>query len=139
MPNEKYIAILGCGYWGKNLIRNFADTGTLKWICDQNPDALSEQAARHPDLMPTSSYEEILADSQVRGIVIATPAVTHDELARTALESGRDVMVEKPLAVDLERGRAVAKLAADAGRILMVGHILQYHPAVIRLKQLILL
>lgn len=130
------IAVIGCGYWGKNLVRNFSKLNALALCCDVTPTGRATAAEIAPDTPVVSEVREALA-SDVDGVVIATPAETHYDLARAALEAGKDVFVEKPLALTYENGAALVKLAADNRRMLMVGHVLEYHPAIIKLHQLI--
>jgi len=133
----KNIAVIGSGYWGKNLVRNFFELGVLKTICDLDESTLNELQNKYPKTYATTSFQEVLADEEVKGIVIATPAVLHYKMAKKALESGKDVFVEKPLSLDLSDAKNLIKISEKNNRILMVGHILQYHPAVIKLKELI--
>jgi UDP-2-acetamido-3-amino-2,3-dideoxy-glucuronate N-acetyltransferase len=134
---QRNIAVIGNGYWGRNLVRNFAELGALGAICDESPVAEASAREKYPDVSFHSAYADVLADANVQAVALATPAVTHYALARQALEAGKDVFVEKPLALAVSEGAALVDLAARCGRILMVGHILQYHPAVRRLKELI--
>ncbi len=131
------VAVIGNGYWGKNLVRNFQELGALRMICDSHPGLLADARTRYPAVPACSNYLEALKDGSIQGIVIATPAVTHFELAKKALLAGKDVFVEKPLSLTVVQGSELVELASRLGRILMVGHILQYHPAVRKLKQLI--
>ncbi len=131
------IAVVGSGYWGKNLIRNFFDIGALKWICDQDEMALNCLKNKYKGVKTTSDYLNILQDRTISGVVIATPAETHFELARKALEFGKHVYVEKPLVLNENDGHDLINLAQTGGQILMVGHLLQYHPGFIRLKELV--
>lgn len=131
------VAVVGCGYWGKNLVRNFAELGTLHTICDRDQKILDQFAARYPELNTESEYQNVLQNKEVKGVVIATPAVLHYSMAREALLSGKDVFVEKPLALEGEEGRQLVELAQEKGLILLVGHLLEYHPAVTKLKELI--
>lgn len=128
------VCLVGCGYWGKNLLRNFRELGALGLICE--PSAKHQQVAREmaPEVPLVADFEEALA-RDIPALVIATPAVTHYELVSRALKAGKDVLVEKPLATNLSDG---LKLMAEAGdRILMVGHILEYHPACVKLVELV--
>ncbi len=134
---DPYIGVLGCGHWGKNLVRNFAALGALRVVCDADTTELAQLKEQSPHLMATSSFSEMLADSAVRAVVIATPAATHYDHARAALEAGKDVFVEKPMALRLDDGRTLIALAQANQRILMVGHLLRYHPAVLKLKELV--
>jgi len=131
------IAIIGTGYWGKNLIRNFHALGALHTICDTNTDTLQSIADQYPGIQTTTSYTEILSNPEIKGVVISTPAVTHATLAREAILAGKDVYVEKPLCLVEKDGVELNKLARDNRCILMVGHLLWYHPVVLKLKELI--
>ncbi len=131
------VAVVGSGYWGKNHVRNFHQLGALSHICDSSPETLGQFAQTYPDVSLTQSFDEILANESIRGIVIATPAVTHYELASRALRAGKDVLVEKPLALSVEHGEELVDLASTGGNVLMVGHILLYHPCVSKLKEMI--
>src|SRR5947209_6610800 len=129
------IAVLGCGYWGKNLVRNFHELGALHTVCDPREEALREAKSKY-NVRVVTSAENVLADPEVEGVVIAAPAAQHFDLARRSLVAGKDVYVEKPLALHAEEGRKLAALAAEQEKVLMVGHILQYHPAILELKRL---
>jgi predicted dehydrogenase len=131
------VAVVGAGYWGINHVRNFYEMGALAMVCDNSAPSLTRIKERFPDARIEADLKAALADPSVRGVVIATPAETHYRLARLAIESGKDVLVEKPLTLDVEEGERLIELAAARGRILMVGHLLEYHPAVLRLRQLI--
>ncbi len=131
------IAVIGSGYWGRNLVRNFHQLGALHTVCDGNPRVESEIREKYPQAIFRRNYAEVLADADVDAVVVATPAVTHFEMARQAMEAEKDVYVEKPLALNVDEGAELARLAERSGRIVMVGHILQYHPAVLKLKELI--
>jgi predicted dehydrogenase len=135
-PRPVRVGVLGCGHWGQNLVRNLANLGALAAVCD--PDSKSRQRATElaPEVPALERYEAVLADPDIDAIVIATPAETHFTLASEALEHGKDVLVEKPLCVHYTQGCALHRLAEKTGRILMVGHMLEYHPAVLRLRQL---
>ena len=134
---EKHVAVVGCGQWGKNLVRNFAELGALRIACDVDTAKLSALHERFPGVKLTTSFEEVLQDEKILGVVIATSAGTHYALAKQALLANKDVFVEKPLALKLSEGRELVELAEKKGRILMVGHLLRYHPAVVKLKALI--
>lgn len=131
------IAVVGNGYWGKNLVRNFFDLGALRVVCDSSPLVEANVHAKYPQLIYYRDYDEVLSDENVRGVVLATPAVSHFDMAKCALLAGKDVFVEKPLALNVNDGVELVDLAAAHGRILMIGHILQYHPAVRKLKELV--
>ncbi|NWF65656.1 MAG: Gfo/Idh/MocA family oxidoreductase [Chloroflexi bacterium] len=131
------VAVVGAGYWGKNLIRNFQELGALRVICDSSPPLLESYAAAYPNVERTTSFADLLADGRINAVVIATPAVTHSAVVKAALQAGKDVFVEKPLALCRAEGEELVTLAEKQGRLLMVGHILQYHPAVHKLKELV--
>src|SRR5262245_52622871 len=133
------IAVVGLGYWGPNLARNFAALpgSELRWVCDGSPEQLERIAPRFPEARTTSSLEEVLADGRLDAVAIATPVPTHAGLARRCLEAGKHVFVEKPLAQSLAEAASVVEAAAESGRTLMVGHLLEYHPGLERLKELV--
>ncbi len=130
------IAVVGSGYWGKNLVRNFHELGALKCVCDTRDEVL-QIARTNFKVETTDNFEMLLEDRELQGIVIAAPAALHFDLARRALRAGKDVFVEKPLALHACEGQMLVELASSQRRILMVGHILEYHPAVLELKKLI--
>ena len=134
---QKGIAVLGCGNWGRNHIRVWASLGCLRAVCDTDPQRLQEVRERFPHVDTYSHPEAVLERDDIIGVVIATPAPTHATLALQALQAGKDVLVEKPMALTLEEGRQMVETAQRLGRILMVGHVLEYHPAVQRLRQLV--
>ena len=132
-----HVAVIGSGYWGRNLVRNFHQLGVLHTVCDESPLVEAEVLGKYPTVIFRRNYAEVLTDPAVDAIVLATPASMHYEMARQALEAGKDLCIEKPLALRAEEGQQLVELATQARRILMVGHILQYHPAVRKLKELI--
>jgi len=136
MKNIK-IALIGAGYWGKNLLRNLYDLKVLSLVCDINRKTLAEYKKKYPDLHYSIDNKKALNDPNIHGICIATPAATHYKIARQALLAGKDVFTEKPLALNEEEGRELVELADKKKKILMVGHLLQYHPAIIKLKELV--
>jgi len=131
------VAVLGTGYWGKNLVRNFHSLDALQVVCDKNAEVVKDFQDKYPGLQGTVSYEDVLNDPGINGIAIATPAVTHADMARRALEAGKDVYVEKPLCLSEAEGVELIALAEKQDRILMVGHLLWYHPAILKLKEMI--
>ena len=131
------VAVIGCGYWGKNLVRNFAELGALRTICDISEGRLGHFGSQYAGIKTTQDFSEVLLDEAVKGVVIATPAETHFGLAQDALKAGKDVFVEKPLSLRVAEGEELLGLASRGGRILMVGHVLEYHPAIIRLKEMV--
>ena len=130
---------VGLGYWGPNLLRNFSDLPgcRVKTCCDLRPAALESAQKRYPEVQVTRHYEDILCDDDIDAVVIATPAETHYGMSRQALEAGKDVLCEKPLALIYEQGAELVRLAERQGRILMVGHVLEYHPGIVRLLELV--
>lgn len=137
MTVHTQIACIGAGYWGQNLVRNFHDLGVLSWICEADPDRRVQLSTAYPGVQITASIEQLLADPNVRGVAIATPAETHGDIVRQVLLAGKDVLVEKPLALSVAVGQELVSLAAEHERVLMVGHLLWYHPAVLKLKELV--
>jgi UDP-2-acetamido-3-amino-2,3-dideoxy-glucuronate N-acetyltransferase len=135
--SQPAIACIGAGHWGTNLIRNFHELNALARICDSDGRRLRAARSQYPDIDCTESFDTVLADARIAAVAVATPAETHAMLVREALLAGKDVFVEKPLCLDVEEGRSLIALAAAKQRILMVGHLLWYHPAILKLKQLI--
>ena len=131
------LAVVGAGYWGANLVRVFQQLGVLDRICESNVPRIEELAAMYPDVRVERSFEALLRDPSIDGVVIATPAETHYALAKQALRAGKDVFVEKPMTLHSGETAELTATAEDLGRILMVGHLLEFHPAILRLKQLI--
>jgi len=134
---EKNIAVVGCGYWGKNLVRNFHELNSLHAICDVDDNTLKSSQEKYPDVRLYNDYKSLLKNPKVKALVISTPAATHYSLAKEALSANKDILVEKPIALNYEEGEELVSLAKEKNKILMVGHILEYHPAVIKLKELI--
>ena len=130
------VAVFGYGQWGRNLVRVFYEMGVLGALCDSRPEALADAQKRFHGLRLTTDADALMADAEVDAAVIATPAETHFQLAKTALEAGKDVFVEKPLALRSSDAEALGRLAKSRKRILMVGHLLRYHPAIVRLKEM---
>ena len=133
----KSIAVVGCGYWGKNLVRNFAELGALHTICDSSPEVIDQLHTLYPKVKKQTSFEAVLADREIRAVVISSPAALHYSMAKQALLGGNDVFVEKPLSLTVDEGEELVRLAEEKDRILMVGHVLEYHPGIIRLKELV--
>jgi UDP-2-acetamido-3-amino-2,3-dideoxy-glucuronate N-acetyltransferase len=133
----KKIAVVGAGYWGKNLVRNYFELGVLHSVCDVHTEVLAAVQERFPDAKCFSSFEDVLVDKAVKAVVIALPAENHYECAAKALRAGKDVFVEKPLALNLDDARTLNAIALEGKRILMVGHLLRYHPAFLKLKEMV--
>lgn len=134
---KKNIALIGSGRWGKNLARNFYQLGALHTICDTNESVLDNYQKQYPDINFTSNFTGVLKDESITRLVIAAPAVLHYELTKQALVAGKDVYVEKPLCLDCYEAEELISLANEKGRILMIGHLLQYHPCVQRLEEIV--
>ncbi|MFZ5761925.1 MAG: Gfo/Idh/MocA family oxidoreductase [Thermodesulfobacteriota bacterium] len=131
------VAVIGAGYWGKNLVRNFHALGALGMIVDSSPSIQEKMAQDYPGIPLAAAYGDVLADPAIVGVALATPAETHGALIREALLAGKDVYVEKPLCLSENEGRELIQLAAAEKRILMVGHLLWYHPVLLKLADLV--
>ena len=131
------IAVFGCGYWGQNLVRNFFQLGALKLVCDPAESGRTRAAQLAPGTEICGEFESVFSRPDIDAVVLATPAETHHPLALKALLSGKDVLAEKPLALNYRQGLDMQAAADKNGRILMVGHLLEYHPAVLKLRDLI--
>lgn len=140
MTDKINIAVVGSGYWGPNLIRNVASLpdAALHTVCDLNPKALATNAQRYPGVKTTPNFADVLADPDVHGIVLATPAHLHAEMGKQALEAGKHLMVEKPLALHAAEAWELVELAQAKNLRLMVGHVFKFNPAVIALRDLVL-
>lgn len=130
------VGVVGCGYWGKNLVRVFSETESLGAICDADPVRLAE-LGRSYNVPGTERFEDLLTMPEIQAVVIAAPAAQHFALAKQSMLAGKDVFVEKPLALRVEDGEELVELARRQSRILMVGHLLHYHPAVVALRRMI--
>ena len=137
MPAPARIGVVGLNYWGPNLVRNFDGLAELTWLCDLDDTHLRPLAERYPHARATNTLEDMLADDALDAVVIATPVPTHYALAKQALEAGKHVFVEKPPAMRAVEMDELVQIAADRDRVLMPGHLLLYHPAVLKLKELV--
>ena len=139
MTERVTVGMVGLGGWGKNLLRNFAalPDADLRWACDADEGRRAAYQAAYPATQFTADLEDVLSDPEVDAVVLATPVPTHHALARRAMEAGKHVMVEKPMAWSVEQARDLRDLAAETGRVLMVGHLLRFHPGVVKLRELI--
>lgn len=135
--NTPQLALIGAGYWGKNLARNFHALGALHTLCDLSPQILDSYGPDYGGVSKTSDVASLWSNPAVTQVAIAAPAALHHRLARAALLAGKDVFVEKPLCLDLADARDLIELAGRQGRILMVGHLLQYHPLAQRLQRMV--
>jgi predicted dehydrogenase len=134
---SRAVAVLGCGYWGRNLVRNFQELDALAAVCDLSRSGREQARKIAPDVPMHEDPEAIWRDDSIHGVVIATPAESHPGLCQKALLAGKDVLCEKPLALRYGDAQQVADIAVQEDRILMVGHILEYHPAILKLRALI--
>src|SRR5262245_1706510 len=133
------IAVVGTGDWGANLVRNFAALpgARLVALCDSDPAHLERTAGRHPGIPALTRVEDVASDPDVDAVVVSASAVSHHPVAKAMLTAGKDVFVEKPLALSVAHAEELVRLAAERQRILMVGHLLLHHPAVRYLKELV--
>jgi predicted dehydrogenase len=131
------MGVAGLGYWGPNLVRNFDDLAEVAWLCELDDDLRARFAGRYPNARVTGDFAELLADDSLDAVVIATPVPTHHALAKQALEAGKHVLVEKPPAMHAVEMDELVGLAAARDLVLMPGHLLLYHPGVLKLKELI--
>ena len=131
------VAVIGAGHWGPNLVANFdrSDRSHLTYVVDADSERLAAISGRYPSARTTSDLSGVLADDSVQAVVIATPTGSHFELARSALEAGKHVLVEKPMTHSIETSQALCALAEERGRVMMVGHVFVYNPAAIRVKE----
>lgn len=138
-PEKVKVATIGAGGWGKNLVRNFYQIGgaDLSYVCDLDEGVLAKAELQYPGVKVSASVEDALADSEVQAVVIATPAVTHYEMAKKALQAGKHVFVEKPMTLKVRDARDLAATVEKTGLKLMVGHLLEYHPAVETLREMV--
>ncbi|MGN6800199.1 MAG: Gfo/Idh/MocA family protein [Gaiellaceae bacterium] len=133
----KSVGVVGLNYWGPNLVRNFDGLADLTWLCDLDDEHLRTVGDRFPHARATPNIDDLLSDDSLDAVVIATPVPTHYALAKQALEAGKHVFVEKPPAMRAVEMDELVRLAEDGDRVLMPGHLLLYHPAVLKLKELI--
>jgi UDP-2-acetamido-3-amino-2,3-dideoxy-glucuronate N-acetyltransferase len=131
------IGLVGCGYWGRNIARNLHQLGLLGAVCDPSEKVLSATRGQYPSARVTPVLQELLSAREIDAVAIATPAALHASTVRAALLAGKDVFVEKPLALGVAEAKVLVALAKKKRRVLMVGHILQYHPAILKLKDLV--
>jgi len=138
-PEPFSIAVVGAGEWGKNHVRMFAQLkgSRLVTVCDLEESRLASVRAAYPGVRVTTRYEDVVQDPAVKGVVIATFAAQHYHQARRALEAGKHVLVEKPMTLAAEEAEDLVRVATRAARCLMVGHLLLYHPAVVKMNQLV--
>ena len=131
------LGLIGGGYWGKNLIREFNNTGVLNTICDINEEALKKYNEQYPNVKTTTDWDAVLNNEEIDCVCIALPAEMHFPFAKKSLLAGKDVYVEKPITLNIEEAEELVKIAKEKNKILMVGHILHYHPCIIKIKSMI--
>ncbi len=135
--SEQKIAVLGCGLWGRNIVRNFYNLNALGMVCDLDDENLAKVKEQYPKVKTTKDFRDILNSKEITGVVVVTPSHTHFKFVKAMLEAGKHVYVEKPISTVAQEARDLTDLAESKGLILMVGHLLLYHPAVNRLKMLV--
>ena len=140
MESKQYnrnLGLIGAGYWGKNLARNFNELGALHTICDSSSETVSRFAADYKSVNGVTDKSELFSNPEITRVAIAAPAVFHYQLAKEALEAGKDVFVEKPLCLDIDEAHELVDLAKARKQVLMVGHLLQYHPCIKEIQRLL--
>jgi len=137
LEKSPYIAVVGCGVWGKNIVRNFYNLGALHTVCDIDTDHIKTVNSLYPKVSTTGKFDELLTNPDIKGICVVTPSHTHFALVSKALSAGKHVYVEKPISTVAKEAEHLDKMAKEKGLVLMVGHLLLYHPAVNRLQMLI--
>lgn len=135
--SEQKIAVLGCGLWGRNIVRNFYNLNALGMVCDLDDDNLSKVREQYPNVKTTKDFHDIMNSPDIMGVVVVTPSHTHFKFVKAMLEAGKNVYVEKPISTVAQEAKDLKDLADRKGLVLMVGHLLLYHPAVNRLKMLV--
>lgn len=134
---EQKVAVLGCGLWGRNIVRNFYNLNALGMVCDLDEENLAKVREQYPDVKTTRDFNDILNSDEITAVCVVTPSHTHYKFVKAMLEAGKHVYVEKPISTVAQEARDLADLADSKGLVLMVGHLLLYHPAVNRLKMLV--
>ena len=134
---KKNIALIGAGHWGKNHLKNLHRLDVLHSVLEPSENIINQRKKDYPDVAYVKEASQVLDNPGIRAVVIAAPAARHFQLTKKCLLAGKDVLVEKPMALTVVEGRELIEIARKENRILMVGHILQYHAAVIKLKQII--
>ncbi len=134
---EQKIAVIGTGMWGKNIVRNFYNLNSLKTVCDLDMEHLKKVTEGYEGITLTSDFNDIINDSEITGVAVVTPSHTHYGIVKAMLNAGKNVYVEKPISTVAQEAKDLMDLAESKGLVLMVGHLLLYHPAVNRLKMLI--
>jgi len=135
--NEQRIAVIGCGVWGRNIVRNFYNLGVLDTVCDIDEENRKKVLEQYPGVKVTSDFKEIINNPEITAVAVVTPSHTHYKMVHAMLDAGKNVYVEKPISTVAQEAKDLTEVANSKGLVLMVGHLLLYHPAVNRLKMLI--
>ena len=135
--SEQKIAVIGMGMWGKNIVRNFYNLNVLDTVCDLDDESLKSVREQFPGVKVTKDFHDIINNHSITAVAVVTPSHTHFKMVKAMLEAGKNVYVEKPISTVAEEAKILTELADEKGLVLMVGHLLLYHPAVNRLKMLI--
>lgn len=134
---EQKIAVIGCGVWGRNIVRNFYNLGVLEIVCDIDEENLKKVTEQYPGVKVTKDFHEIINNPEITAVAVVTPSHTHYKMVHAMLDAGKNVYVEKPISTVAQEAKDLTQVAHEKGLVLMVGHLLLYHPAVNRLKMLI--
>ena len=134
---EQRIAVIGCGVWGRNIVRNFYNLGVLDTVCDIDEENRKKVLDQYPGVKVTSDFNDIINNPEITGVAVVTPSHTHYKMVHAMLDVGKNVYVEKPISTVAQEAKDLTEVANSKGLVLMVGHLLLYHPAVNRLKMLI--
>ena len=135
--SEQKIAVIGCGVWGRNIVRNFYNLGVLKIVCDMDEENLKKVQEQYPGVEVTKDFHEVINNPEITSVAVVTPSHTHYKIVHAMLDAGKNVYVEKPISTVAQEAKDLTEVANSKGLVLMVGHLLLYHPAVNRLKMLI--
>lgn len=134
---QQKIAVIGCGVWGRNIVRNFYNLNVLEIVCDLDESNLQKVTEQYPGVKTTKDFNDIINNPEITSVAVVTPSHTHYKVVKAMLEAGKNVYVEKPISTVAQEAKDLTELANQKGLVLMVGHLLLYHPAVNRLKMLI--
>ncbi len=135
--SEQKIAVIGCGVWGRNIVRNFYNLNVLDIVCDMDEENLKKVTEQYPGVKVTTDFKDVLNNPEITSVAVVTPSHTHYKIVKAMLEAGKNVYVEKPISTVAQEAKDLMELAQAKNLVLMVGHLLLYHPAVNRLKMLI--
>ena len=125
---QQKVAVIGCGLWGRNIVRNFYNLNVLEMVCDIDDDNIAKIRELYPDLKITRDFNDIINNPEITAVAVVTPSHTHFKIVKSMLEAGKNVYVEKPISTVTEEAKALKDLADSKGLVLMVGHLLLYHP-----------